>query len=140
MSAIEGVLLRCHGHRGARSLIAAVQRATGPPPATRSDLERRFLHVCDDHGLPRPVVHGLVLGYEVDAHWPGTQIVVELDSYEFHHDRAAFERDRVRDAKLQRHGFRVLRVTWRRLVRDPAAVADDVRALLASGTRAAAAA
>ncbi|MDP9385127.1 MAG: endonuclease domain-containing protein [Actinomycetota bacterium] len=37
-------------------------------------------------------------------------------------NRAAFERDRIRDAKLQAAGLRVLRITWHRLVGAPEAV------------------
>jgi very-short-patch-repair endonuclease len=33
----------------------------------------------------------------------------------FHSSRAAFERDRRRDADLQGLGYRVIRVTWRQL-------------------------
>jgi very-short-patch-repair endonuclease len=56
--------------------------------------------------------------------------VVELDGYAFHGDRSAFERDRLRDASLQLAGYRVLRVTYRRLRAEPALVAEAVRSLL----------
>ena len=44
----------------------------------------------------------------------------------------AFERDRPRDRLLQAAGWRVIRVTWRQLSADPAAVAADLRTLLAA--------
>jgi very-short-patch-repair endonuclease len=66
----------------------------------------------------------------VDAFWADGRLVVELDSRAFHGTRAAFERDRVRDATLQVAGHRVLRVTDRRLETEPAAVAEAVRLLL----------
>jgi very-short-patch-repair endonuclease len=72
----------------------------------------------------------LVEGYEVDAYWPAARLIVELDSWEFHHDRSAFERDRERDAVLQAAGYRVIRITWRRLTEEPAAVAALLRSLL----------
>jgi very-short-patch-repair endonuclease len=56
--------------------------------------------------------------------------VVELDGYAFHGDRSAFERDRLRDAELQLAGYRVLRVTYRRLRAEPAEVVEAVRSLL----------
>jgi very-short-patch-repair endonuclease len=71
-----------------------------------------------------------VFGFEVDAFWPGTRLVVELDGYAFHRTRGAFERDRARDTALQVAGYRVLRVTSRRLVEEPVAVADAIRSLL----------
>jgi len=58
------------------------------------------------------------------------RVVVEIDGYEFHRTRAAFETDRVRDAALQREGLRVLRVTDRRLEDDPTGIAEDIRGLL----------
>ena len=71
-----------------------------------------------------------VAGHEVDALWRDRGLVVELDGYAYHRTRAAFERDRVRDADLQRAGLRVIRVTARRLNDDPVAVAETVRSLL----------
>ena len=55
---------------------------------------------------PPPAVNVSVAGFEVDAVWPDRGLVVELDGYAFHRTRAAFERDRVRDAKLQLAGLR----------------------------------
>lgn len=56
---------------------------------------------------------------------------MELDSRGYHTDAAAFETDRIRDAKLMRAGQRVLRITYRRLSDHPADVLDDIRALAA---------
>ena len=71
-----------------------------------------------------------VAGLEVDALWPDERLIVELDGYAYHRTRSAFERDRARDATLQLAGYRVLRITARRLGRDPDTVAAAVRALL----------
>ena len=126
---IEKLVRRHHGRRG----LAAVRKVLGDidePPATRSELERRFLDLCGEAGLPPPRVNTQVAGFEVDVAWPEARLVVELDGHEFHRTRAAFERDRARDAAaLQVAGHHVLRVTDRRLRREPAAVIDDVRAL-----------
>ena len=72
----------------------------GPPPETRSELERRFLDLCRAAGLPLPAVNVVVAGLEVDAVWPSERLVAELDGHAFHHTRTAFERDRIRDATL----------------------------------------
>ena len=66
-------------------------------------------------GLPRPRTNVKVRGYEVDMHWPEQRLVVEFDGWAYHSTRAAFERDRLRDAELQLAGERVLRVTHRQL-------------------------
>jgi very-short-patch-repair endonuclease len=43
---------------------------------------------------------------------------------------AAFERDRCRDRALQAASWRVVRITWRQLHDDSAAVVADLRGLL----------
>ena len=73
----------------------------------------------------------IVEGFEADTLWPRERLVVELDSFEFHKTRTAFERDRARDMALQLAGYRVLRVTWRRLHAEPIELARTIRTLLA---------
>jgi very-short-patch-repair endonuclease len=43
--------------------------------------------------------------------------VVETDGWSAHGHRRAFESDRARDAQLVAAGYRVLRFTWRQVVR-----------------------
>jgi very-short-patch-repair endonuclease len=99
------------------------------PPFTRSELERRFVDLCRAAGLPVPSTNIWIVTGEVDAAWPDRRLVVELDGCH-HRTAAAFERDRERDAQLQLAGYRVLRVTARRLERDPEGVVATVTALL----------
>ena len=54
-------------------------------------------------------------------------VVVELDSWEYHRTRAAFERDRRRDRDLIAAGWTVLRVTWRDLD-EPGRLEAELRA------------
>jgi hypothetical protein len=63
-----------------------------------------------------------VAGYEVDLRWRDGGLVVEVDGFAYHSTRAAFERDRLRDAKLQSLGLTVIRVTWRQIVEEPYAL------------------
>jgi very-short-patch-repair endonuclease len=114
---------------GLRPLKALLSEARDPPE-TRSALERSFVEVCARENLPFPVLNRSVGAFEVDALWPRERLIVELDGYAFHRTRGAFERDRLRDAELQLAGYRVLRITSRRLEREPALVAKTVRALL----------
>jgi very-short-patch-repair endonuclease len=132
LRAIDKLCERSKGRHGLRVLREAIRRYRPSPPMTRSELERRFARICDDAGLPRPAMNLFVAGYEVDATWRDHWLVVEVDSYEFHKTRAAFEADRLRDAALQRAGFRVLRVTDRRLDEDPGRVAEDIKGLLSA--------
>jgi Protein of unknown function (DUF559) len=130
LTAVEQIVRRNPGRRALRPLLALLP-SLRPAPETRSELERFFLDVCSDAGLPTPVMNATVEGFEVDAHWPGQRLIVELDGYEFHRTRAAFERDRARDAVLQAGGHRVVRLTQRQLTNEPAATAKLIRRLLA---------
>jgi hypothetical protein len=131
MRAVEDVVVRCRGRRGLRPLIAAVQELTGPAEPTRSPIEDLLFDLCCAHDLPLPAANAVVEGHTVDALWPDEKLIVEVDSRTHHLNRTAFEEDRRRDARLQVAGYRVLRVTYRRLTEEPAQVAGELRALLA---------
>ena len=85
------------------------------PAATRSELEERFLELCDDHGIPRPETNTRIEGIEVDFVWRDRRLVVEVDGYAYHRSPEAFERDRERDVRLEIKGWRVMRFTWRHI-------------------------
>jgi hypothetical protein len=125
--AVEALCRRSYGRHGLRPLQALLDRERDPPPATRSELEGRFLEACREAGLRPPEVNGFVEGFEVDAFWRAEGLAVELDGFESHGTRAAFERDRRRDERLQlAAGCRVLRFTHRRLDRDTSGVVEAV--------------
>ncbi len=102
---------------------------------TRSELERFFLDFCEEYRLPKPTLNAFVCDLEVDALWSRQRLIVELDGYAFHRTRAAFERDHARDTALQQAGYRVLRVTDRRLGEEAEAIAAILREFLNSGER-----
>jgi very-short-patch-repair endonuclease len=131
--ALEEVCRRAVGHRG----LAVIRRllAEEHGGATRSSLEDLFVALCRGHQLPVPAVNAPLLGFEVDALWPEQRLIAELDGFAFHRHRAAFERDRARDATLQAAGYRVVRFTHRRLEREPDAVAGELHSLLAASVR-----
>jgi hypothetical protein len=136
LDSLERLIARSHRRRGLRKLKAALG-SYRTPTFTRSELERRFLDLCQEARLPPPAANLFLAGSEVDMAWPEHRLVVELDGHEFHRTRAAFERDRARDSELQVAGYRVLRITHRRLVMQPSQVVDAVRLLLerCEGTR-----
>jgi very-short-patch-repair endonuclease len=70
-------------------------------------------------------------GFTVDFAWRAHQLIVETDGWQAHGTRAAFERDRLRDGDLTTAGWRVLRVTWARVMREPRTVAVQLSSLLA---------
>ncbi len=100
---------------------------------TRSDLERRFLRLLRSHELPLPEVNARLGPYEVDFLWRSAHLVVELDGYAYHSDRASFEADRRRDRELQARGFVVLRFTYREVMEEQDAVVASLRAHLPTG-------
>jgi hypothetical protein len=133
MAALEELCGRSHGRRGLRALRPLIAAAR-EPTTTASPLEDRFADLCEEYWLPRPATNALVLGHEVDALWPKHRLVVEMDGYAFHSHRAAFERDRSRDAAFVAGGYTVVRLTHRRLEVEPEAVADQLRRLLDLGS------
>jgi very-short-patch-repair endonuclease len=130
LRAVERLMARSSGRRGMRPLRLLLD-SYAEPPVTRSVLERVLLRVCADAGILRPQTNVIVAGHRVDALWPEQRLVAEIDSRTHHMTLAAFEEDRKRDADLMLAGYRVLRITWRRLRVEPAAVADTLRRLLA---------
>ncbi len=110
-----------------RGLVNAGEVATD---GARSELEQRFLALCRRHRLPQPVVNARVDRYVVDFLWPKHRLVAELDGWESHRTRSAFEDDRTRDARLSVLGFRILRFTWRQIENNPRAVSRTIRSLL----------
>jgi very-short-patch-repair endonuclease len=110
-------------------------RSLAPPTHTKRDLEARFTTFLNDRRLPRPQTNVLIEGKDVDAAWPDRKLIIELDSWEYHRTRQAFEDDRRRDRQLAANGWRVIRITWRDLD-DPDALERELRALgLAPGPR-----
>ena len=91
-------------------------------PFTRSELEDAFLELCARHGIPRPLVNSVQAGVEVDFCWPDHRLIVETDG-RHHQTRAAFERDRARDARPTALSWRVMRFTARQVRRGPGGVA-----------------
>jgi very-short-patch-repair endonuclease len=126
---LVALLTRCRSHRGAARLRAVLDPGR---QFTRSQAERRLLALVEAAGLPMPAANTHVAGHEVDFLWPRERLVVEVDGYAFHSSRAAFERDRVRDARLQALGYRVLRFTWRRLADEPEASVATIAVALAT--------
>jgi very-short-patch-repair endonuclease len=123
---VKGVNEHMPGRRGAKKIRAILAEWTEPEP-TRGELERAFRDLCRHYGLPLPSQNVSLVGYEVDAYWPQYGLVVELDGWEFHKTRRAFERDRRRDAALTAAGYRVLRFTWRQVNHEPEVVAAAIR-------------
>jgi very-short-patch-repair endonuclease len=130
LRAVEAVLNANPRRPGAASLAEIVARIHAEPSLTRRELEALMLDLCDAHRIERPEVNVLVEGLEVDFLWRAQRVIVETDGLEDHGTPTAFHRDRERDERLIVLGYRVVRFSYRRVVREPAAVAATLRALL----------
>jgi very-short-patch-repair endonuclease len=128
--ALDELLGRTAGHPGHGALRRALDIYRPEAAFTRSGLETRFLELVREAGLPEPAMNHVVDGFELDAYWEAERFVVELDVYETHGSRAAFERDRIRQEDLLLLGIGMTRVTGSRLKREPERVIARVEALL----------
>ncbi|MGH2920038.1 MAG: DUF559 domain-containing protein [Solirubrobacteraceae bacterium] len=109
----------------------ALRALASEPLFTRSAAERRLAALLRAAELPRPAFNHVVEGLEVDAVWRPERVILEFDSYTFHASRAAFERDRRRDAILTRAGYLVLRTTWYELTKQSHALIARIATALA---------
>jgi hypothetical protein len=126
---ILAALERAGRRRGCRALREIV--ATGPAP-TRTVLEDVVLDLILGGGLAHPEVNApmVVGGRRVvpDYRWPEQRLVVEADSRTWHDHKLAREDDAERQAILEAHGERVVRVTWEQAIARPAETLARLRA------------
>src|SRR4051794_25152692 len=97
----------------------------------RSDLEEDFFALVRSHRLPLPETNVKLGRWEVDFLWRGQRLVVEIDSFAYHHGSVAFHDDHARDLDLRQLGFTVLRYSELQLEDEPDRIAADVVAALA---------
>jgi len=117
------------GFRGSAKLWRLLDGAVDPA-RVRSILELRFLQLCADRGVPRPLVNEPLGKWTPDFLWPTAGLVVETDGLRFHRTAAKRRRDAKKDAALQALGLTVVRLTWTDVTRWPDASAERVRAVL----------
>ena len=90
------------------------RRLAGYEPGD-SGLEMRFARAIVGGGLPEPVPqHPVSAGkrrYRIDLAYPEYNIAIEIDGWEYHRSRSAFDDDRSRANDLVVAGWQVLRFT-----------------------------
>jgi len=133
-ASLDELLWRHRTSEGTRTLRRILERERAGSTVTKSELERRFLSFLNAVGLAPPATNqGLKLDglwFEPDCMWPTQRLIAELDGYEVHATRRAFERDRRRARALEAAGWHVIHVTWRQLHEDQAALARDLHRML----------
>lgn len=105
---------------------------------TLSDLEEAFPRIGRHAALPPGAVDAWIPfpdggGAEAAFLWRAPRLIVEVDGRDVHTTRRAFETDRRRDQRLAVLAWRVVRLTWRQVVHEPAGVAATLRCLLSPG-------
>jgi hypothetical protein len=104
---------------------------TGHVPVSLSALERRFLMLLSEAGLPLPITNKPAGTYRVDCRWPHHPLTVELDSYRYHNSRHAWEQDRQRERQARARGDQFRRYTHKDVLERPEPMLEDLRQLLA---------
>jgi very-short-patch-repair endonuclease len=124
---VDAVLKRrptCPGRPKLRKILR------GDAPVTLSALEKRFVQLLPEHGLPLPRTNRPAGAHYVDCRWPARRLTVELDSYRFHSSRHAWEQDRRREREARARGDELRRYTWGDVFEEPDAMLAELRRLL----------
>lgn len=128
-------LLDHSGHRlGAEELLAVINGSEIERGA-HSFLKRRFLHLMDEHEMPRPETQH-VAGWSndrlirVDFRFPGTNVVVEVLGYHYHRSREQMAIDAQRMNQLIADGFRPYQFTYEQVMERERMVVHTVAAAL----------
>jgi len=129
LAEVDRLLGRCGTHRGREPLRKALA-IYRDPGFTRSRAELLFLALVKRAGLPRPATNIYVAGHEIDAYWERERFAVEVDGWDTHRTRAAFEADPLRQEELKLAGIDSLRLTARRIEREPKLVGERLKTLL----------
>jgi very-short-patch-repair endonuclease len=128
---VERVLDRLPGRKGRHKLGRVLSAYRDVQPFTRSRAERLVLGMCETHGLPTPRTNTWLDSYEVDFYWAEANLVLEADGGAVHRTRRAFQEDRARDRALATRGIHVVRATWQDLTKGQAALARELKTILA---------
>jgi hypothetical protein len=112
---------------GRRGAVAVARLIDGRAESVFESISRVTIVTA---GLPEPLSQFNILRPDgrwvarVDFAWLAARVALECDGFEFHASREAFERDRRRWNALTGLGWRVIVVTWRDVIDDPAYLVD----------------
>lgn len=116
------------GQPGVKRLCALLDRDTFV--LTDEELERLFLPLARDAGLPLPRTQEMVNGYEVDFFWPDLRLVIETDGLRYHRTPLAQAKDARRDQAHTAAGYARLRFSHHQVKYEP----EHVRRILHATT------
>lgn len=133
LQAIEAAAAARSRRPGSATVRGALETYSNGRPAA-SALEARVVRLLRQAELPRPQrQHEVVVGGRLrylDFAWPERRVALEVDGYQWHSSRSAWERDRGRLRELRRAGWTVVTATHDD-VREGAALVAELAATLA---------
>jgi hypothetical protein len=124
---VDTILAKRPTTKGAAELRAIL---SGDVRVTLSELERQFQRLLREADLPLPRTNKRAHGRRVDCRWPDRRLLVELDSYRYHHSRHAWEQDRRREREARGRGDEFRRYTYGDVFESPRLMLAELRALL----------
>ncbi len=127
---IEAVLDRNPRRPGCRPLLRLIALLQPDQDGAKSYLERLFLTLIRQAGLPRPEVNQHIEGRERDFVWRDQRLVIEVDGYAFHSSKQAIARDKKRDRELTAALWRPARFTYEEVAFEPEETAAELKELL----------
>jgi len=127
--ALDAIIRRRGRTIGAKRLSKALELYR-KPVYDRARSELLFLDALEQEGAPLPKLNCWVEKWEIDAYWETQRFAVEVDGWETHGSREAFEDDRLRLEEMKLAGIDCIPVAARRIEREPEQVAKRIRILL----------
>lgn len=119
-----------HRSRPGSQTLRRMVAARTPERPIASDAETVLFEILRDAGLPLPVPQFPIdtrRGRKyIDFAYPDAKLAIEVDGWEVHGTRAAFENDRARQNEIEVIGYHVLRFTWTQVTSRPVEVALTV--------------
>ena len=125
---------RANGHAGA-SMLRTLMTRRSDSSITHSEAERKCLELIREARLPEPKTQVRIAGYTVDLLWPDLRVVFEIDGYNFHMSRFAFDRDRRKDAALKAAGYDPNRLSRDQVTFEPYVAVAAISAAIARAAR-----
>lgn len=129
LTEIDAMLTRRRGHRGAERLRKALT-IYREPGFYRARSERLLRRLVKKAGLSQPLINTWVNRFEIDAYWEEERFAVEVDGWETHRTRKAFENDRLRQEEMKLAGIDVIPISARRIEQQPDEVGGRLAILL----------
>ncbi len=129
LEALDSLTERVRGRPGAKRIRAIVGVSHGEP--TRSAFEDDWIRFAALYRLPHHEMNVRVCRHRVDVLFAAERLIVELDGWNSHRSKQAFEADREQDAEiLARTGVPTIRITRAAFRSRPAEQARLIRQVL----------